>query len=58
MNAIVDDHTDSTVVFDKTDSDILSSQLNLGRTLFICILLMVSTLLFSNDVEHHALEPL
>ena len=52
---MVDDGTSSTFIFDKTDSDILGSQLNLGRTLFVCLLLMISTLLFSNDVEHYAL---
>ena len=55
LNAVVDDGTSSTFIFDKTDSDILGSQLNLGRTLFVCLLLMISTLLFSNDVEHYAL---
>lgn len=50
LNAVVDDGSQSTFIFDRTDSDILASELNLGRTLFVCLLLMVSTLLFSNDV--------
>ena len=36
----------------------LNSQLNIGRTLFVCVLLIISTLLFSRDVEIYALEPL
>ena len=38
------------VVFDQTNTNILSSQLNIGRTLFVCVLLIASTLLFSRDI--------
>ena len=48
----------STVVFNQKATNVLSSQLNIGRTLFVCILLIISTLLFSNDLETQALEPL
>lgn len=32
--------------------------MNIGRTLFVCILLIVSTMLFSNDLEFAAIAPL
>lgn len=54
---IVSDNN-STVIFDQSPSNILSAQLNIGRTLFVCFLLIISTLFFSHDVETHALEPL
>lgn len=47
-----------TVVYDSTSYDIFTSQLNIGRTLFVCILLVISSLLFSQDVEDYLLEPL
>lgn len=34
------------------------SYMNIGRTLFICILLIISTILFSNDIEYAAIAPL
>lgn len=39
-----------TLVYDSTWSDIFTSQLNIGRTLFVCILLIFSSLFFSQDV--------
>lgn len=58
INAIIDSNSNATAIYDITPTNILSSQLSIGRTLFVCILLVVSTLLFSRDVEQHALEPL
>ena len=55
---MIDDNTNGTAVYNVTPTNILSSQLSIGRTLFVCVLLIVSTLLFSRDVEMHALEPL
>ena len=40
----------SVVVFEGTATATLASQLGIGRTLFVCIVLIVSTLLFSRDV--------
>jgi hypothetical protein len=48
----------SVVVFETTASSVLTSQLNVGRTLFVCLILVVATLLFSRDLEIYALEPL
>jgi hypothetical protein len=45
----------SAVVFQQTSIATLNAQLNIGRTLFVCILLIISTLLFSRDVEIYAL---
>ncbi len=39
-----------TLIFDTTNTDILTSQLNIGRTLFVCFLLIISSLLFTRDV--------
>lgn len=47
-----------TVVYDTTSYDIFTAQLNIGRTLFVCVLLIISSLLFSQDVEDYLLEPL
>ena len=58
INAVIDISTNATAIYNTTPTNILSSQLSIGRTLFVCILLIVSTLLFSRDVELHALEPL
>ena len=49
---------EETFIFDKQSANILSAKLNIGRTTFVCLLLIVATLLFSRDVEEHALEPL
>lgn len=45
-------------IFDHTDQDILASQLNIGRTLFVCVIIVIFSLLFTRDVELYALEPL
>jgi hypothetical protein len=34
------------------------AKLNIGRTLFVCLILIVSTLLFARDLDNIALEPL
>ena len=46
------------IMFDTTDVDSLTSKLNIGRTLFVCVLLITFSLLFTRDVEEFALEPL
>ena len=58
INAIIDSNSNATAIYNITPTNILSSQLSIGRTLFVCILLVISTMLFSRDVEMHALEPL
>lgn len=50
--------SNDTIIFDISKTNILSAQLNIGRTLFVCALLIIATLLFSRDLEVHALEPL
>ncbi len=40
----------SIVVFETTWTSRLTSQLNIGRTLFVCLILVVSSLLFSRDL--------
>ena len=68
---ITDLRTDETLIYTSDDSDnssmvaydqssqlILASQLNVGRTILVCILLILITLLFTRDVEVEALEPL
>lgn len=47
---IGDTQKNVTVVFDQTPALILEAQLSIGRTLFVCILLIVVTLLFTRDV--------
>ena len=32
--------------------------MNIGRTIFICILLILTTMFFSNDLEFAAIAPL
>lgn len=41
---------DFTIVFDKTPLSVFQSQLNIGRTLFVCVIMIVVTLLFTRDV--------
>jgi len=53
-----DENTNSTIVYDQTDEATLQSQLNIGRTIFVCILLIALSMLFSRDVEVQALEPI
>ena len=52
------DYNSIVAIFDRTEQDILSSKLNIGRTLFICVIIVVFSLLFTRDVEQYALEPL
>lgn len=49
---------DYNVVFDMTSSNTFASLLNIGRTFFVCVLLLITSMLFSNDIESTALEPL
>lgn len=46
------------MAYDQSSQLILASQLNIGRTILVCILLILITLLFTRDVEVEALEPL
>ncbi len=48
----------SAAVFETTYTDSLMAKLNIGRTLFVCLILIVSTLLFAKDLDNIALEPL
>lgn len=48
----------SAVVFESTYTESLTAKLNIGRTLFVCLILIVSTLLFARDLDTIALEPL
>jgi len=45
----------STVAYESTYSEQLTAKLNIGRTLFVCLVLIVSTLLFARDIEIIAL---
>ncbi len=45
------------VAYNARDVRVLTAQLSIGRTIFVCIVLVVSTLLFSQDLETYALEP-
>ena len=49
---------DVSVTYNTTDYDIFMSQLNIGRTLFVSVLLIISSLVFSQGVEEYLLEPL
>lgn len=46
-----DDASSITVAYDQTGQSIFQSQLSIGRTLFVCVILIVITLLFTRDVE-------
>ena len=46
------------MVYNTTYNDILTSQLNVGRTIFVCILLILSWLFLAQDIEDYLLEPL
>ena len=45
-------------MYDTTANDIFTSELNIGRTMFVVILLIFSSLFFSQDIEIYVLEPL
>lgn len=44
-----------TAAYDQTNQSIFSAQLSIGRTLFVCVILITITLLFTRDVEIEAL---
>jgi len=48
----------SVAVFDLRFETRLQSGLNMARTVFVCIMLAVSSVLFSNDANHLVLEPI
>lgn len=48
----------SIAIFESSGTATLTAQCNIGRTLFVCLVLIISTLLFSRDIEVYALEPL
>lgn len=52
-------HTQETerivLVYNTTANDIFTSQLNAGRTLFVCFLLILSSLFFNQDIEDYLL---
>ena len=41
---------DITIAFDKSPLAVFQAQLNIGRTLFVCVIMIVVTLLFTRDV--------
>lgn len=45
-----DDYAPITVVYDQSSQSAFQSQLNVGRTLFVCFTLIIVTLLFTRDV--------
>lgn len=45
-------------MYDLTSGTIFQSELNIGRTLFVCVLLIAMSVLFTNDVEIQALDPI
>lgn len=47
-----------TLVYDQTAETAFQSQLNIGRTLFVCVLLIGLSILFTRDIEVQALEPI
>ena len=42
--------SDITIAFDKSPLAVFQAQLNIGRTLFVCVIMIVVTLLFTRDV--------
>lgn len=49
---VADDNSNTvTAAYDKSNQSIFSSQLSVGRTLFVCVILITITLLFTRDVE-------
>ena len=47
-----------TIIFSKKVSSQFTAYLNLGRSLFITILLIFCSILFMKDIENYALNPL
>ena len=47
-----------TLAFDIFEYNKLTAWMNIGRTLFVCLLLIFTTLVFSNDLEFAAIQPL
>lgn len=47
-----------TIAFDSSEDNILSAKLSIGRTLFVCAMLIAMNILFTRDIEKEALEPL
>jgi hypothetical protein len=50
--------TGYTVAFDISWYNKEVSIMNIGRTIFVCLLLIITTMLFSNDLEFAAIAPL
>lgn len=53
---MIDDNI--TIIFSKKESSQFTAYLNLGRSLFITILLIFCSILFMKDIENYALNPL
>jgi len=47
-----------TVAFDISNYNSSQSIFNICRTFFVCILLVIATIMFSNDIEFAAISPL
>ena len=43
------------IVFDESYVEIFAAQLNIGLTLFVCVLLITMVIVFIHDVEKEAL---
>jgi len=57
-NVMANDDGSVTTIFDETSVEIFAAQLNIGLTLFVCVLLISMVIVFIHDVEVEALEPL
>lgn len=47
-----------TFAYDITQYNIYVSYFNIGRTIFVCLLLIITTIFFSSDLEFTAIAPL
>jgi hypothetical protein len=47
--------SNTTIAYDQTNETAFQSELNIGRTLFVCVLLVAMNILFTRDVEVYAL---
>jgi hypothetical protein len=50
-----DGETNTTIAYDQTNEVAFQSELNIGQTLFVCVLLIVMNILFTRDLEVYAL---
>ena len=48
----------NTFAYDTSQYNIYVSYFNIGRTIFVCLLLIITTIFFSSDLEFTAIAPL